>query len=64
MSESRCHLCGKSLAPREAWKEVAVYVSPHGAKGSVGSRNTGRFACSECITRIRHNVSATQETLL
>jgi hypothetical protein len=64
MSESRCHRCGKSLVLREAWKEVAVYVSPHGAKGSVGSRDTGRFACPECIMRIRHNVSATQESLL
>ena len=60
----KCHRCGKEVEPRDAWKEVAVYVSPHGAKGSIGSRDTGRFACPACITRIRHNVNPAQEALV
>jgi hypothetical protein len=59
-----CHLCRKPVSARTAWKEVAGYVSPHGADSMVGRRDTGRLVCPECVTRIRHRVSVQQETLV
>lgn len=64
MSGAFCVKCRRPISPRTAWKEVTGYVSPRGADSMVGRRDTGRLVCPECITRIRHNVNATQETLV
>lgn len=60
----RCSLCNRELDdPREAWRESAGWVSPRGAKGMTGAHQTGRLACSTCITAIRAGVAPTQTEL-
>lgn len=65
MSDLVCKLCGSEIeSVKDAWRESAGWVSPHGAKAMTGAHQTGALAHAECVTSIRAGVNVAQESLV
>ena len=60
-----CDHCQKPIEdPREAWREITSWVSPHGGKSSTLAKGTGRLMHESCVQLAKSGVPVQQETLV
>jgi hypothetical protein len=67
---ARCSICGEALDPRQrngrevrGWEHLRGRGAGGGLNALVGRRNTGRVACSRCMSRIRDGIAPEQGEL-
>lgn len=60
-----CKLCGKDINPHDtsSWKEVTGFVGGPKKDSMVGRTDTGKFACTPCIEKLKAGQAPDQENL-
>jgi len=68
---ARCAICGERLDPLQrngreviGWEHLRGRSAGGGLNGLVARTNTGRLACSRCMSRLRDRIAPTQGELL
>lgn len=65
MSNRYCALCERQVNPHDedTYKEVVGFVGGPKKDSMVGRHDTGRFACGDCIKKLKEGQPPDQEEL-